>query len=237
MIILTISMREPNNAMCTLVWWAYIHMLLVVVLWFQNHVDKTSYCWRWWIVLQSIYSWIQVACPIMEKQQSKLTNQMQAILKCHQVWRIWLFSLVLHFSAMGQATWNQLYLNLKWVGCVHVTLFQWWSPSYSEQIAVCLYCLCKRPIKHFICIRVKSKRTVHTASYRGYRLVVDNLRVISYRFIAVWQWWTGKVLSLKHSINFKGVQNVSRWVNELRRCAVHWEWKQWWRLRTLSEAD
>ena len=113
----------------------------------------------------------------MEKQQSKLTNQMQAILKCHQVWRIWLFSLVLHFSAMGQATWNQLYLNLKWVGCVHVTLFQWWSPSYSEQIAVCLYCLCKRPIKHFICIRVKSKRTVHTASYRGYRLVVDNLRV------------------------------------------------------------
>ena len=25
--------------------------------------------------------------------------------------------------------------------------------------------------------------------------------------------------------------------NELRRCADYWQWKQWWRLRTLSEAD
>ena len=32
--------------------------------------------------------------------------------------------------------------------------------------------------------------------------------VILCRFIAVWRWWTGKVLSLYHSINFTRLQNV-----------------------------
>ena len=33
----------------------------------------------------SLYSQFQVACPIAEKQKSKLTNQMQAILKLRQL--------------------------------------------------------------------------------------------------------------------------------------------------------
>ena len=47
---------------------------------------------------------VQVACPIAEKQKSKLSNQMQAIPKCHWAQQIWLVSLVLHLYAMRQAT-------------------------------------------------------------------------------------------------------------------------------------
>ena len=51
-----------------------------------------------------IHSWFQAACPIMEKQNPNWPST-----KCHWVWQIWLVSLVLCFSAMGQETRNQLH--------------------------------------------------------------------------------------------------------------------------------
>ena len=77
---------ETQTIQCVLLYDEHIYIiLLVVVLWFQNHVGETRYCCsipgRW----MSIYSRFQVVCPIMEKWQSKLTNEMQAIPKYHQV--------------------------------------------------------------------------------------------------------------------------------------------------------
>ena len=75
------------------------------------------------------------------KNKSKLTNQMQDISKHHWVWRIWLVTLVFHFSAMGQATWNQLYKR----HVVNLILL-------PQRLAIVLALLCPLPLPLLGCV-------------------------------------------------------------------------------------
>ena len=68
--------------------------------------------------LHCMYSQFHVACLIVGKWQSKLTNQMQAIPQCHWVCMAKLVcQFASHSSTMGQATWNQLYIQCKCESC------------------------------------------------------------------------------------------------------------------------
>ena len=89
-----------------------------------------------------MYSWFQVACPHCGKRRTKLTNQIRCTWWHFGIACIWLVRLDFSFSAMGQATWNWLYVRtsvceckfIKCAECAHARITLKYVQSISDAI-------------------------------------------------------------------------------------------------------